>query len=428
MDGQASGLRVGDRLLRVGEADLRGVGPLGFFLRFSEQAGSGRRVQVLFERDGELGEVSLPAGSLAILWPLLPVSLGFALVGVLGLVRARGALVRTGFCALLCTAIVFVSFFGGGGLEGIASIGIHLLCTTLGGPLFLRSALLFPQGIAPASRFARAGPWLFAAFGPLEASATYGSPFSPAVGYPASFVVGVASIATGLVVATRNYRRADVIGRRQLKWLVFGLYCAAIPPLAVGGLVSADRRFLPLYLASLTFFRFIPVSLTIAVARYNLFYVDRLLSATASYNIVLLTLVGAGLVAVPWFGELSSGLLGIDPRMGQAALSLALAAIVVPMHQRLRPRIDRVFFKERYALDRGIADLLHALSACEDTRALTERVGEELARLLRPEACVVYARTGEAFGPVFVEGRAVPPAFEARSALVATLTELPKIT
>ena len=46
VDGQASGLRVGDRLLRVGEADLRGVGPLGFFLRFSEHAGREGHVPV----------------------------------------------------------------------------------------------------------------------------------------------------------------------------------------------------------------------------------------------------------------------------------------------------------------------------------------------------------------------------------------------
>ena len=108
----------------------------------------------------------------------------------------------------------------------------------------------------------------------------------------------------------------------------------------------------------------------IAVARYNLFDVDRLLSAAASYNIVLVALLGAGLVLVPLVRRaLVRPRSGVDPRVGQVALSLALAAVVVPAHQRLRPRIDRVFFKERHALDHGIAELLRSLSRAARTRA-----------------------------------------------------------
>jgi class 3 adenylate cyclase len=80
-----------------------------------------------------------------------------------------------------------------------------------------------------------------------------------------------------------------------------------------------------------------------------------------------------------------------------------------------------MFFKERYALDRGVAELLPALSACGDARELTGRVGQELQRLLRPEACVVYARVEDSYTPVFAEGRAVPSAFEAESPLTGTL-------
>jgi hypothetical protein len=71
--------------------------------------------------------------------------------------------------------------------------------------------------------------------------------------------------------------------------------------------------------------------------------------------------LGAGaLVFVPRLAEAASRLVGIDPATSQVALSLLLAAVVVPAHRRLRPQIDRVFFKERYALDRGIAELLES--------------------------------------------------------------------
>jgi class 3 adenylate cyclase len=80
-----------------------------------------------------------------------------------------------------------------------------------------------------------------------------------------------------------------------------------------------------------------------------------------------------------------------------------------------------VFFKERYALDHGIADLLPILSACNDARELTERAGDGLHGLFRPEACVVYATAEGNYAPVFVEGRAVPPAFETDSLLIGAL-------
>jgi class 3 adenylate cyclase len=100
-----------------------------------------------------------------------------------------------------------------------------------------------------------------------------------------------------------------------------------------------------------------------------------------------------------------------------------LAGLLVPAHRRLRPLIDRVFFKQRSALDHGIAELLPTLSACTDARELTQCLGKGLHRLLRPEVCVVYAAVDASYVPVFVEGRAVPPVFEAESLLIGSLRQ-----
>jgi hypothetical protein len=123
---------------------------------------------------------------------------------------------------------------------------------------------------------------------------------------------------------------------------------------------------------------------------------------------------------VPRIAETGSAFAGIDPGTGQVLLSLGLVSLLIPAHRRLRPQIDRLFFKERYALDHGIAGLLPTLAASADVRELTERAGAGLSRLLHPEACVVYAGA-QSYVPVFVEGRAVPAAFEADSPLIGTL-------
>jgi class 3 adenylate cyclase len=226
-----------------------------------------------------------------------------------------------------------------------------------------------------------------------------------------------------LTVATRKYHSADRVARRQMKWVVFGTWCAVLP-MAIAAATSAfDPRFGWLFFASFWVVPVLPLSLVVSVLRFNLFDIDRLLSATASYNI-LAVLLGAGtLFVVPRVADGASNLVGIAPGTGQAVLSLALAALVIPAHRRLRTQIDRVFFKERYALDHGIAELLPALSSCTDTRELTERVGSGLHGLLRPEACVVYAAAADGYAPVFAEGRAVPPAFGPSSPLVGTLLE-----
>ena len=93
----------------------------------------------------------------------------------------------------------------------------------------------------------------------------------------------------------------------------------------------------------------------------------RLKRATASYNILLVLLVGTGLVIVPPAAEAASSLLGIEPRSGGVVLSLLLAGVLVPAHRRLRPQIDRLFFKERFALDHGIAELLTAPKALRES-------------------------------------------------------------
>ena len=57
--GEPGDLRVGDQLIRIGEANLRGVGRLGYFARALEQSDDQLRVTVRFVRAGELGEMTL---------------------------------------------------------------------------------------------------------------------------------------------------------------------------------------------------------------------------------------------------------------------------------------------------------------------------------------------------------------------------------
>src|SRR3954452_10933877 len=98
-----------------------------------------------------------------------------------------------------------------------------------------------------------------------------------------------------------------------------------------------------------------------------------------------------------------------------------MVLVTVPGQLYLRPQIERLFFVERYALEKGIKQLLAELSGCEGPRALLTQVGEGLYTLLRPENCVLYGRTETAYVPLLVRGSVVPPTFEVSSPLVSIL-------
>jgi class 3 adenylate cyclase len=428
-----SALALGDRLIQVGATDLRGAGALGFYARATAEAPYGKPAPtVIYEREGVRGETRLPVHAPYSRGYLLPASLAFALVAVFIALRSGASLPsRLAAWALLLHALTSLPALNGGVALNYVGLALVAAAGTFASPVALLAVLSFARdGAPPPSAWARFGPWLFALGGPFSANHIAPFPLRFPDGLAVLNVRGVVFTVVLLAVAVHGYRRADALLRRQTRWVVLGFFVALVPSFAVVVLSFVDNRFLgewqrlqPLLWPSLAFTVLIPLSLLVAIARYNLFDIDRLLSATASYNVVAATLVAAGLLVVPRVAAAASGLVGMNPEVGQVALSLALAAAAIPLQRRLRPRIDRLFFRERYALDREIAELLHELPSCRNAEALTQRVGASLERAFRPEACVVYAGAEGAFAPVFVAGRAVPPAFEAGSPLVATLRE-----
>jgi hypothetical protein len=84
-----AGLRVGDRLVRLGDADLLGVGTVGFAARTLDEAGRDRSVPLVFERNGVRREISLALAPLSIFRPALASSFALAASALFLLLRGR---------------------------------------------------------------------------------------------------------------------------------------------------------------------------------------------------------------------------------------------------------------------------------------------------------------------------------------------------
>jgi len=225
---------------------------------------------------------------------------------------------------------------------------------------------------------------------------------------------------------TGNSRRAEPIGKRRIKWVLYGAYVSAMVlfcTVLFGLIRPTSRGLVDLYVLSALAWPVFPLCILIGVVRFNLFDINRLISATASYNVLIMIFVVVGFGVVPHVARAASVAIGIDPSGGQLILSLGLAAVVIPAHRTLRPQIDRIFFPESHRLEQGIEALIAGLSSCDGAQALIRLAGESLDELLRPATCVVYARDQETYRPVFVRGRPVPSMLGADEPLILVLRQ-----
>jgi hypothetical protein len=403
---------IGDRLTRIGEADLRGVGPFGFTARMNEQVGPDLQASVVFLRDGVLDTRMVSLHRFAFPWRTLPLSLGFATAAVAVLLRRPGVHVAQAFFLASMTYSLHWTFFAGGPRwQTYAWILVLSLSALAIQPLWLRFILLLPEELAPPGSRLPRWPWVFAVFGPSLTSRVFGVPGPLAFGLRTELAVTIAALATMLVLLTRNFRRAGPLGRRQLKWVVYGLYIGVTPVLVADIIVSLYPTLWWLHESSTIFIALIPLCFLIAIVRFNLFDVDRLISSTATYSILFM-LCGAGvLTAVPSISAPLSTFAGIKHIVVQVTLSLFFAMVVLPGQRYLRPQIERFFFAQRYVLEQGIRELERDLAEPLPTTAILTMAGERLFALLQTENCVVYGKTKTEYLPIFVRGSVEPAPF-----------------
>jgi hypothetical protein len=420
-EADAQGVRPGDRILRVGATDLAGAGPFAFAAAAYEFGGS--PVPVVVSREGRRESLRFALRPVGASWRLPLISLGFALPGFLVLWRRSGSrAARAAFLASVCFSLQWTFFFGGPPAQtylwiavfGLSALGLY--------PLMLQAVLAMPEE-SPATPSAPAWTWALSLYAVTAFSWVFGFPFSSQVGVRGSAALNALAPLLVLGVVTRSYVRSGPIGRRQLRWIVYGFYLGIVP-VALGSLVpTAAPRWWWLHEILMSGVVLFPICFFIAIVRFNFLDIDRLITVTLSYSVILGLVVLLGLAIAPVAGEMAASETGIPTYVTSSAVLVMLAGAVVPVHRRLRPRIDRALFAERYAVEQGIDELIEELAACEDPAEVHELTGRTLDRLLRPERCVCYERVGDEFSPRFVAGRDEAPSLGDRDPLIALLRE-----
>jgi hypothetical protein len=226
--------------------------------------------------------------------------------------------------------------------------------------------LLFPDGRLPSRRW-RPVAWLGAAgtagitvayaFGqrPLEGYPEIANPFGipGAAALEAAFLLlPPVSLAAALSLLLR-FRRASGEARQQLKWFAAGAAVAALGVLAsvLIGIAGNDAIANAVVLGGIAC---LPVATGVAILRYRLYDIDRLINRTLVYG-ALTALLGAVYAGgVLMLGQLFGKLGAQPPSWAVAGATLAVAALVQPARRRIQQAVDRRFNRRRYDAARTI--------------------------------------------------------------------------
>jgi hypothetical protein len=238
--------------------------------------------------------------------------------------------------------------------------------------LFLIPLLLwlFPDGRLPGGRWRRVAVTLVATGAVLAVLASVGNfvavaghavPVSASGGFAANasgvwgFVEDVLVIGIGagclvwLIAQIPNYRRSSGERRQQLKWLYSGAVALVVSAL-ISALASSDSSSYWQIVGTLGL-AVLPVCVAVAVLKYRLYAIDRIISRVISYAVITAVLAGvfAGLVL------LATEVLPIKAPVAVAAATLVAAALFNPLRRRVQHAVDRRFNRARYDAETVIA-------------------------------------------------------------------------
>jgi hypothetical protein len=182
-------------------------------------------------------------------------------------------------------------------------------------------------------------------------------------------------------------RRGRAIERQQIKWLACSgcLLALALVPSTVLSLTpgTASRIAEGTTMAvALT----IPAAVAVAVLRYRLYDIDRVISRTVAYAIVTGLLIGiyAGLVL------LATQVLGLRTPVAVAAATLAAAALFSPVRRRVQRVVDRRFNRARYDADKTVAAFAARLKDAVDLDAVRADLTGVVHQALEPAHVSVW--------------------------------------
>ena len=198
------------------------------------------------------------------------------------------------------------------------------------------------------------------------------------------FVVLPLAIASSVL----KYRRGGPIIREQLKWFaaVALFTVTSFTATIVGAPISTLG-----WLLGLLGLILLPIAIGIAILRYRLYDIDRIISRTVSYGVVTGGLaavyLAVNLALTTVFSSLASG-----NSVAVAASTLVVAALFTPVRRRVQRVVDHRFDRARYDAERTTAAFSERLRNEMDLAAVAADLDETVRAAISPSHVGIWLR------------------------------------
>lgn len=264
-------------------------------------------------------------------------------------------------------------------------------------PLFILYFFLFPDGRA-VPRWAR---WPVALYLPIHfAVQLLGVIYlaRPAIGEKINFL-GIVNALQFLVFLIlpfllgcqvyRYFRVSTLAQRRQTKWFLYGFGMFIGLSTLTDAIWSSGQAPVELTLLAMAF---LPISLAIAILRYQLWDIDVVIRRTLVYAVVtaLLALVFYGAVLLTQ--RLFTGLTGQQSPVALVVSTLIIAALFSPLRRRVQDFVDRRFHRRKYDAQAVLSEFAAIARDETNLERLTDGFVEAVSDTVQPERVAIWLR------------------------------------
>jgi hypothetical protein len=206
---------------------------------------------------------------------------------------------------------------------------------------------------------------------------------------PGVMTAAVLAIASSVV----RYRRAAASQRAQLRWFgaAAGLTISLLTLSIVGGAVGLGWISDFGWLGGIVSLSFIPIAIGVAILRYRLYEIDRIISRSLSWAVMSAVLIVVFAVVVVSLQNVLQPLTH-ENTLAVAASTLVAAALFQPLRRRVQRTVDRRFNRADYDAQRTTDAFGARLRHQTDPGAANEALVETATVAVQPRAAAVWLR------------------------------------
>jgi hypothetical protein len=209
------------------------------------------------------------------------------------------------------------------------------------------------------------------------------------VAVPMLFVAGLGAVISLFV----RFRRARGSERQQIKWFAFAAALTLVWIIVFG---QASLRGLPeviVALSALLVIPSIPIATGIAILRYRLYDIDRIINRTLVYGSLTVTLVALYFGGIVVLQRIFVTLTGQQSTLAVVASTLLIAALFTPLRRRIQGFIDRRFYRSKYDARKTLEAFSAQLREETDLNALSEDLVGVVRETMQPAHVSLWLRT-----------------------------------